>query len=69
MFFNTPMAIGCNKQFLNIDEVCNFFAIRLIMLVSFLNDVDIQLIVEFKDSFKKYHSVFPKNQLQTMSGY
>ena len=26
-----------------------------------LNDVDIQLILEFKHSFAKYHPVFPKN--------
>ena len=29
------------------------------MLISFLNDVDIQLILEF-NSFGKYHPVFPK---------
>ena len=28
------------------------------MLISFLNDADIQLILEFKNSFGKYH---PKN--------
>ena len=31
------------------------------MLISFLNDVDIQLILEFKNSFGKYHPVFPEN--------
>ena len=31
------------------------------MLISFLNDVDIQLILDFKNSFGKYHPVFPKN--------
>ena len=27
----------------------------------FLNDMDIQLVLEFKNSFWKYHPVFPKN--------
>jgi hypothetical protein len=27
----------------------------------FLNDVDIQLILELKNSFGKYHPVLPKN--------
>ena len=31
------------------------------MLFSFLNNVDIQLILEFKNSFEKYHTVFLKN--------
>ena len=30
------------------------------LLYDFLNDVDIQLILEF-NSFGKYHPVFPKN--------
>ena len=30
-------------------------------LECYLNDVDIQLILEFKDIFGKYHPVFPKN--------
>ena len=30
------------------------------MLISFLNDEDIQLILEFKISFGKYHPIFPK---------
>ena len=29
---------------------CNFIAVRLRMLISFLNDVDIQQILEFKNS-------------------
>ena len=29
------------------------------MLISCLNDVDIQLILEFKNSFGKYHQVYP----------
>ena len=37
------------------------FSILLRMLISFLNDVDIQLILEFKNSFGKYHPVFSKN--------
>ena len=40
---------------------CNFFAIWLRMLISFLNEVDKQLILEFKYWFRKYHLVFPKN--------
>jgi hypothetical protein len=31
------------------------------MLISFLNDVDIKLILEFKKSFGKYHPVCLKN--------
>ena len=42
-------------------RVCNFFAIRLRMLISFLNDVDIKLISELKNSLGKYHPVFHKN--------
>ena len=32
------------------------------MLISFLNDVDIKLILEFKESFGKYYPDFQKNQ-------
>jgi hypothetical protein len=32
------------------------------MLISFLNDADLNAISEFIDSFGKYHPVFPKNQ-------
>ena len=35
------------------------FARRLRMLISFRDDMDIQLILELKNSFKKYHPVFP----------
>ena len=35
---------------------------------SFLNEVDIQLILDFKNSFGKYHSVFPKNSLKGFLG-
>ena len=45
------------SSFINID--CNFFVIRLKMLISFSNDVDIQLILKSKNSFGKYHPVFP----------
>ena len=31
------------------------------MLIAFLNYMDIQLILEFKNSFEKYLLVFPKN--------
>ena len=31
------------------------------MLISFLNDVDIKLILEFQNSVGKYHQVFPIN--------
>ena len=30
------------------------------MLIFFVNDVDNQLILEFKDSFGKYNPIFPK---------
>jgi hypothetical protein len=42
-------------------RVCNFFAIWLRMLISFLNDLDIQLILESKLSFEKNYPVCPKN--------
>ena len=38
------------------------------MLISFLNDVDIQLIVEFKKSFGEYHPVCPKNPERAVFG-
>ena len=38
---------------------CNFFPIWLRSLISFLNDVDIQLILEFKNRIGKYHPVCP----------
>ena len=31
------------------------------MLVSFLNDVDIKLILAFINNIEKYHPVYPKN--------
>ena len=31
------------------------------MLILFLNDVDMQLVLEFKNSFEKNCPVFPKN--------
>ena len=43
------------------EGACNFFAIWLRMLILFLNDVDIQLILEFKNSFGKICPFFPKN--------
>ena len=38
------------------------------MLISFLNDVDIQLILEIKSSFRKYHPECPKNPLRVFLG-
>ena len=49
---------GC---FFGQKRACNFFAIWLRMLISFLNDVEIKIISEFNDSFGKYYPVFPKN--------
>ena len=50
-----------DKQFCENCRACNFFAIWLRIIFSFLNDVDIQLILEYKISFGKYHPVCPKN--------
>ena len=47
--------------FANTDGSVTFFAIRLRMLISFLNDVDMQLILEFKNIFGKCQPVCPKN--------
>ena len=47
-----------NKEFCENCRACNLFSI---MLIYFFNDVDIQLILEFKSIFSKYHPVFPKN--------
>ena len=44
-----------------IEEPVTFFAICLRMLISFLNDVDIQLISEIKKNSGKYHPACPKN--------
>ena len=44
------------KQFCKNLQVCNFFAIRLRMLFSIVNDVDVQ-------TTRKYHPVFPKYSL------
>ena len=59
--FFLPGAFLDNK-FCKNSRVCNFFAIWLRMLISFLNDAYIKLVSEFKDSFGKYYPVFPKNQ-------
>ena len=41
---------------------CNFLAIGLRMLISFLNDVYIcTSIFKIQEQFKMYHTVFPKN--------
>ena len=50
-----------SKSLAKILGLVPFFAIWLIMLISFLNDADIKIISEFKDSFG-YYPVFPKNQ-------
>ena len=39
------------------------------MLISFLNDVDIQLILEFKYSLGKYQTVFPKHPKRAFFGH
>ena len=39
------------------------------MLFSFLNDVDIQLILEFENSFGKYLPVCPKNDKGRFFGH
>ena len=38
------------------------------MLISYLDDVAIQSILEFKDSFEKYNLVFPNNPLKGFLG-
>ena len=45
------------KQFANIDIPVNFFAIWLKMLISFINDVDLQQILEFKNSLENNTSL------------
>ena len=47
--------------FANIDGSVSFFAIRLRMQIFFLNDVVVQLILEFKNIFGKCQPVYPKN--------
>ena len=39
------------------------------MSISFVNDVGIQVILEFKDSLGKYHPVFPENPLNFFLGH
>ena len=57
MFFYTSLADISN--FANIDEPVTFCPMNL-----FLNDVDIQLILEFNNSFGKYHPLNPENSLK-----
>ena len=49
------------KEFRENIRACNSFGILLRMLISFLNEMDIQLILEFKDSFGKSHQLCKKN--------
>ena len=51
LFYTSLAAISCVAK---IDEPVTF-------LIYDVNDVDIQLILEFKKSFVKYHPVCPKN--------
>ena len=46
--------------FYTLAAICNIFANDL-ECYFFLNDVDIQLILEFNNSFGKYHPINPKN--------
>ena len=52
-----------DKYFYENCRTCNFFVLRLRMLILFLNDVDIQLILEFKEQFWKKSPSFSKNPL------
>ena len=54
---------GGKKRTFSYIETVTFFAIWLRMLISFLNDEDIQLLSEFKNTFRKYHLVCSKNSL------
>ena len=51
------------SSFENIDRPVTFLLYDLECEFLFLNDVDLQLILEFKISFGKYHTVCPKNPL------
>ena len=57
---NISLVRSIYKQFCKTDEPVTLL-LKTRMLISFLNDVDIQRILEFKNSCGKYHSVFPKN--------
>ena len=57
---NLELGAFSDKQFCEIAGPV-FFPLWLKMLISFLNDVDIQLTLEFKNIFGKYHLVCPKN--------
>ena len=58
MFFYTSLA--AKSSFANIDRPVTFL-LYVRMLITFLNDVDIQLILEFKNCFGKCDPVCPKN--------
>jgi hypothetical protein len=49
-----------DKQFCKKLPGCNFFAIRLTMLILSLNVVDIQIILEFRNSFENIVQSFLK---------
>ena len=50
-----------DKHFCENCQACNFFAIWLRVLISFLNDVSRDYTLNFRKSFGKKHSVCPKN--------
>ena len=50
-----------DKQFLKMHVFLTFLLYDLEFQSPFLNDMDIQLILEFRKSFGKYQPVFPKN--------
>ena len=45
------------KYFANIDGLVTFLLYDLIIIISFLNDMHIELILELKKSYGKYHLV------------
>ena len=61
MFFTHPLA--AITSFVNIDGPVTFLLDDL-ECYFFLNVVDIQPILEFKNNFRKYHPVCPKNPLR-----
>ena len=46
-------------------KIVTFFAVQLRMLISFLNDVELHFVLEFKNSLGKYHPVFKRCFLGT----
>ena len=66
IFFYTLLA--GKSSFSNIDLSITFLLYDLESYF-FLNDVDIQLILEFKNSFGKYHPVCRKNPQRVFLGH